>query len=101
MDGSWPGSGIDNSTGELLQDAFGDRWSQLTWVAYLNDAFEGGATRFYVRRGSQTKVVGVPARRGAALVFFHGDHPLSLLHEGGLVSTGTKYIIRSDVLYAL
>jgi hypothetical protein len=28
-------------------DAFGDRWSRLTFLVYLNDGFEGGATTFY------------------------------------------------------
>ena len=41
----------------------------------------------------------VPAKAGAALVFPHGADPRSPLHEGALVSAGTKYIIRTDVLY--
>ena len=39
--------------------------------------------------------------KGSALVFFHGDHPLSPLHEGSLVTKGVKRIVRSDVLYTL
>lgn len=97
-DGSWPGSGLDPASGRLVQDVYGDRWSQLTWVAYLNDDFRGGATRFLLPGGARGEV---PARRGAVLCFFHGEHPLSPVHEGSHVSEGTKYIIRSDVLYTI
>lgn len=86
-----------------MHDIYGDRWSILTWVLYLNDDFEGGGTRFMLPDGmlGQHKVREIPATRGSVLCFFHGDHPLSPLHEGGLVTSGTKYIIRSDVLYKL
>eukprot|EP00927_Polykrikos_kofoidii_P063351 TRINITY_DN58160_c0_g1_i1.p1 TRINITY_DN58160_c0_g1~~TRINITY_DN58160_c0_g1_i1.p1 ORF type:complete len:285 (+),score=34.24 TRINITY_DN58160_c0_g1_i1:264-1118(+) len=102
-DGSWPGSGID-ADGRLVQDIFRDRWSQLTIVFYLNDDFEGGSTRFFYpisASGKECRVAEVPAERGSAVCFFHGEHPQSPLHEGGLVTSGTKYIIRSDVLYRL
>mmetsp|Transcript_31595 Transcript_31595/g.58273 ORF Transcript_31595/g.58273 Transcript_31595/m.58273 type:complete len:446 (-) Transcript_31595:22-1359(-) len=101
-DGSWPGSGLDAS-GNLIQDKYGDRWSQLTIVLYLNDDFEGGSTRFFMPTGlaNQYRVAEMKAERGGAVCFFHGEHPLSPLHEGGLVSAGTKYIIRTDVLYKL
>lgn len=103
-DGSWPGSGLDSS-GCLVRDKYGDRWSQLTIVLYLNDEFEGGPTRFFYPvkggRNDEHRAVEAKAPRGGAVCFFHGEHPLSPLHEGGLVSKGTKYIIRSDVLYKL
>lgn len=108
-DGAWPGSGIDDQ-GRLIPDIFeGDRFSQLSWIIYLNDEFNGGGTRFFfpkegVKRGPRMSledfnVEEVPAERGAAICFFHGEHELSPLHEGALVQAGTKYIIRSDVLY--
>lgn len=101
-DGSWPGSGLDSS-GRLVKDIYGDRWSQLTWVLYLNDNFDGGSTRFYLQqgRGNTYSVHDVQAVRGSAMCFFHGEHELSHLHEGAQVTRGTKYIIRSDVLYTL
>lgn len=103
-DGSWPGSGLDSS-GRLVRDRYGDRWSQLTIVIYLNDEFEGGPTRFFFpspsRRRDEYTVTEARAPRGGAVCFFHGEHPQSPLHEGGLVTKGTKYIIRSDVLYKL
>eukprot|EP00931_Biecheleriopsis_adriatica_P079240 TRINITY_DN52643_c0_g1_i1.p1 TRINITY_DN52643_c0_g1~~TRINITY_DN52643_c0_g1_i1.p1 ORF type:complete len:342 (-),score=71.31 TRINITY_DN52643_c0_g1_i1:55-1080(-) len=103
-DGSWPGSGLD-AAGHLVRDRYGDRWSQLTIVIYLNDEFEGGPTRFFYPveggRRDEHRVAEARAPRGGAVCFFHGEHPLSPLHEGGLVTKGTKYIIRSDVLYKL
>ncbi|CAD7930689.1 unnamed protein product [Amoebophrya sp. A25] len=43
--------------------------------------------------------VSVRPKKGAALVFWHGQHPLSPLHEGSKVQNGSKYVIRTDVLY--
>lgn len=104
-DGAWPGSGVSPQTGGLVQDIYGDRFSQLTWVLYLNDDFDGGATRFFHPSGEAPNewfVSGeVPAVRGAVLCFWHGQHPLSPLHEGSLVTRGTKYIVRSDVLFPI
>jgi len=90
--------------------------SQLTVLLYLNDDFTGGPTRFFLptrdgedqRNGSFVNLNGILHRikeakpeKGAVLCFFHGDHPLSPLHEGGLVHTGTKYLVRTDALYQL
>lgn len=38
---------------------------------------------------------------GAALVFPHGDASGALLHEGSAVLSGAKYVIRTEVLYAV
>ena len=64
----------------------------------------GGRTLFYVRGGgdgAEAKAVGVATPKGAALCFPHGFHPLHCLHAGEPVSSGTKYIIRTDVLFGL
>ncbi len=61
--------------------------SLLTFMVYLNDGYEGGATRF-----ESTKVTGKP---GMALVFQHG-----LVHEGSEVTHGVKYVLRSDVMFS-
>ena len=45
-DGSWPGSGLVN--GKLVRDIYGDRWSQLTFLLYLDADYEGGETRYIV-----------------------------------------------------
>jgi hypothetical protein len=60
--------------------------SLLTFMIYLNDGYEGGATRF-----ESTLVAG---KLGMALLFEHG-----LIHEGAEVTAGVKYVLRSDVMY--
>lgn len=62
--------------------------SQLTFMIYLNDDFEGGETAFL-----DYEVAAVP-RTGSALLFQH-----LVLHEGCRVISGTKYVLRSDVMY--
>lgn len=42
---------------------------------------------------------GVEPRAGTVLCFPHGDTMGSLVHEGSMVTQGTKYIVRTDVLY--
>ena len=69
--------------------------SFLTFIVYLNDDFEGGATTFYVGRNKCK----VQPKRGSALLFWHGPHPKSPLHEGSIVEKGTKYVLRSDIMY--
>jgi hypothetical protein len=62
--------------------------SELTFMVYLNDNFQGGDTTF---RGLRIR-----PRQGMALVFLH-----SLYHEGSEVTQGVKYVLRSDVMYRL
>ncbi|CAE8639678.1 unnamed protein product [Polarella glacialis] len=105
IDSSFPGSGLD-AFGGLVRDKYGDRWSRLTCVIYLNDEFKGGSTRFFVPaalQGESPGVADVQAKLGAATCFFHGDHPrsMNLPHEGALLESGTKYVVRTDVLYML
>lgn len=99
IDGSWPGSGID-SAGQYAFDVFGDQWSCFTFLVYLNDEFEGGCTRFYMpsKSGEQLDTFEVRPRQGCVLVFPHGSLEAAL-HEGGSVRSGSKYVIRTDVLY--
>lgn len=60
--------------------------SRMTFMVYLNDAFEGGETDF----GDFI----VTPKTGDALCFEH-----SLMHEGRAVTSGTKYVLRTDVIY--
>jgi prolyl 4-hydroxylase len=62
--------------------------SLLTLMVYLNDGFTGGATAFH------DWDVHVAPRTGMALLFQH-----QLLHEGCELIDGTKYVLRSDVMY--
>eukprot|EP00775_Hariotina_reticulata_P004878 gene4878-5123_t len=67
---------------QYLFDAFGDRWSRLTFLVYLNDGFEGGHTTFYTPSSTEEGVLdarGVLPRRGCVLVFPHGGSVGSLL----------------------
>jgi prolyl 4-hydroxylase len=66
--------------------------SLLTVLFYLNDDFLGGSTDFTTQGGE----LQVTPRRGMALLF---DHPLC--HRGAPVLRGTKYVLRTDVMYAL
>ncbi|GIL75923.1 hypothetical protein Vretimale_5604 [Volvox reticuliferus] len=103
VDGAWPGSGIKDGRYEF--DAYGDRWSRLTFLVYLNDDFEGGATTFYTpaQQGSGCCLEAHSVRpvAGNILVFPHGDTQGSLVHEGSAVTRGSKYVIRTEVLYKL
>lgn len=101
IDGAWAGSGLDPVTGKYLYDAYGDRWSRLTFLLYLNDEAEGGTTTFFVPSAQVGFMDAFPVtpRMGAVLCFPHGDIEGSLLHEGSPVLNGAKYVIRTDVLY--
>tara|TARA_B110000467_G_C18227131_1_gene426516 strand:+ start:173 stop:940 length:768 start_codon:yes stop_codon:yes gene_type:complete len=107
-DGSWPGSRIVDR--ELIANAFDDRWSMYTFLIFLTDDYEGGHTQFRVnsehpelpargRESSETVNIRTPA--GSVLCFPHGTHPLHCLHGSEIITAGTKYIIRSDVLFEL
>ena len=98
-DGSWPGSRVVD--GELLHDAYGDRWSQMSFLLFLSGDYGGGATRFHVGGHGDGETVDVRTPPGAALVFPHGTHPLHCVHSSTPITHGAKYIIRTDVLFEL
>ncbi len=62
--------------------------SLLTLIVYLNDDFAGGTTEFL------DFDLHAHPRTGTALLFQH-----FLLHEGCTVTSGMKYVLRSDVMY--
>jgi hypothetical protein len=92
---------------ELVRDAFGDRYSQMTFLILLTEAFEGGATRFLVtdnnsaKQGDALRQVDVRTPAGSVLCFPHGMHPLHCIHSSEPILSGVKYIIRTDVLFEL
>jgi prolyl 4-hydroxylase len=63
--------------------------SMLTFMLYLNGDFEGGETNFQ-------SGVSVKPETGMVLVFRH-----ALFHEGAAVTSGRKYVLRSDVMFSL
>jgi hypothetical protein len=93
--------------GSHADPASGNR-SEYTVLIYLNDAAGseqlcGGATNFYAGEYhdpdvEESLVLSFEPRRGAALLHGHGER--CLLHEGCEVTSGVKYLLRTDVLFA-
>ncbi len=107
-DGSWPGSRVVD--GELINNAYHDRWSQLSLLLFLTENYTGGATRFYISKSDSSRparhpddanIIDVRTQIGGALCFPHGMHPLQCMHGSEEITMGTKYIIRSDILFDL
>ncbi len=74
----------------------GDQRSFLTVMLYLNDGaeFEGGATRFYRDRYQPFPEFSVAPKAGTGIIFEH-----CYWHDGEAVREGTKYVLRTDVMY--
>lgn len=107
-DGAWPGSRVID--GKLVNNAYRDRYSMMTFLILLNDDFAGGATRFQVHRedpGSPTRrseeihEVDIRTPAGGVLCFPHGMHLLHCVHSSEPIISGTKYIIRTDMLFEM
>ena len=105
-DGAWPGSRVIN--GQLNNNAYPDRFSEMTFLILLSDDFTGGATRFRVNgdnplapiRGARNvQDVDIRTPAGSVLCFPHGMHPLHRVHSSVPIERGVKYIIRSDLLF--
>jgi len=82
-----------------LSKRFGDSQSHYTLMIYLNEDFEGGATEFLQSQIIEPPVVTrtiVPAQ--GALLLFPQDAD-DLPHRGTEVTLGTKYILRTDLLF--
>lgn len=106
-DGAWPGSAIIDE--KLITNAYPDRYSQMTFLIFLNEEFEGGETAFYVdknnpqrpaKKTEDVKMTALRTPRGGVLCFPHGDHPQHCLHGSREVRSGIKYIIRTDLLFS-
>ena len=72
--------------------------SQMTFMIYLNEGMTGGETRFFRDMEQaiiqQRPYLSVQPKEGMALVFLH-----SIWHEGAVVHSGQKYVLRTDVMY--
>lgn len=71
--------------------------SQITFMIYLNDGMTGGETRFFTDMEQvvqQRPYLSVQPKEGMALVFLH-----PIWHEGAVVHSGQKYVLRTDVMY--
>ena len=82
---------------EIQEDGWGDRWSQYTFLILLSDDYQGGRTLFYPTNDSEPVAIKTPM--GGVLCFPHGGHPMHLKHAGETVLGGTKYMIRTELLY--
>ena len=97
-----PTSKADISTDGIYETPDGKERSYYTLHLYLNDEttedigieplFKGGATRFENPRGDY---MDVHPKAGRVLIFQHRD----LLHSGADVIAGTKYTLRTDIMY--
>jgi hypothetical protein len=67
----------------------------MTFLILLSEDFDGGATRFRVNHND----IDIRTPAGSVLCFPHGMHPLHKVHSSVPITRGTKYIIRSDVLF--
>ncbi|KAF9227603.1 hypothetical protein BS17DRAFT_725926 [Gyrodon lividus] len=73
-------------------------WTLLIYLSGVEDGIEGGETLFHKdERGRPCETIVAPLARGTALLHRHGNE--CLLHEGSLVRKGTKYILRSDLMF--
>ena len=81
----------NNSAGEREGEI-----SKATIMIYLNDGFEGGKTDFPHPRATSSIDVDVAytPEGGSALIFDH-----KVLHAGAPVTKGTKYAIRTDIMF--
>jgi len=71
--------------------------SQLTFMIYLNGGMTGGETRFFVDMDQAFRgrpYLSVEPKEGMALAFVH-----AIWHEGAVVHSGKKYVLRTDVMY--
>lgn len=82
------------------------RWTLLIYLTGTVDnddvgAVDGGSTIFWTkepnRKGKGGESLSVQLRAGRAVLHKHGDD--CLLHEGEVVRSGDKWILRSDLMY--
>jgi predicted 2-oxoglutarate/Fe(II)-dependent dioxygenase YbiX len=85
-----PGQEFTKHTDGTNQDKYGNR-SQYTLNIFLNKDFGGGETEFFDKYG-QLAVRAIP-EPGRAALFDRG-----ILHCGNKVSSGNKYLLRTDVM---
>ena len=80
--------GSSSAVGEAGIGGFGRGDFQVVRTAPVN-----GATIFLNAKGEH--IASVSPQKGTALIFDH-----HLFHRGQLLTSGTKYLVRSDLLYA-
>lgn len=87
---------LPHGDGYYMREDCSER-SFVTFQLYLNEGFEGGATRLLLARDCSSDMgYDVVPKTGSVLLFQHDT-----LHEGSLLVSGTKYAMRTDVMYTL
>lgn len=71
----------------------------LLYLSDVGDGLAGGETLFYADHHAKEPLYRFAPCAGAALVHAHGDRCLT--HEGAAVAAGVKYLLRTDLAYAL
>ena len=69
------------------QEASGNT-TMMTLLVYLNEGYEGGSTKF------RQDDVEINAVTGQALIFEH-----HLWHQGTIIESGSKYVLRTDIVF--
>lgn len=72
--------------------------SKFTVNVYMNDGFDGGATRFYHGRGGDCAFAVTP-ETGMGCIFAQPTADRNYYHDGERVRGGVKYLFRTDVMY--
>ena len=90
---------LPHHDGGFVRDEYNQ--SLQTFMIYLNDDFEGGETRFYneiqrhyAKPDPDNVVYTYRPQVGDALIFNS-----QITHDGGKVSSGYKYIMRSEIMF--
>ena len=123
IDAAFPPSGLSNDGQTMIWDVsttedeykhYSQVVSRLTLLLYLNDDFYGGCTNFFVPLQQEHQLellASIQPKAGSVLLFPQavGEEEVEYarqhwpLHEGSPVTSGrrAKYVIRSDVLFAV
>ena len=82
----YDGAYYQRETGEI---------SKITFLLYLNDEFKGGQTKLLHPFDCENTWHAPKIEAGMVLMFEH-----ETFHEGCPLDAGTKYIVRTDVMYS-
>ncbi|KAJ3558670.1 hypothetical protein NM688_g785 [Phlebia brevispora] len=95
--GQYFGPHYDDSVRDTVTGAKSE-WTLLIYLTGTQDGVEGGETLFYKeQKGQPRATITPPLTRGTALLHRHGNE--CLLHEGSPILKGTKYVLRSDLMF--
>jgi hypothetical protein len=95
--GTFFGPHYDSSTRDSV-NGFTSYWTLLIYLSGKEDGVEGGETVFYRDGKKKGGEIFVGIERGLALLHRHGGSDC-LLHEGRTVTKGTKWVLRSDLIF--